>query len=253
MLGCFVLGHQAGYDIPALYMTDIHLFVAFTAGVVSFLSPCVLPIMPGFFAYIAGESMAGGNRLGVFLQSVFFVLGFSTVFALLGVLLNTLLQAVAYGVQVWLARIGGALIIIFGLYLTGLIRIPFLERSYQPHVVTGRFPRFITAFLFGAAFAAGWTPCVGAVLGGILGLAATAPASTFSLLLVYALGLGLPFLMMGLFTAQAEQLVMRYGHILKYVTIIFGALLILIGILAFTQELSRVANFSVLNRFLLSQ
>jgi len=105
--------------------------------------------------------------------------------------------------------------------------------------------------LFGAAFAAGWTPCVGAVLGSILGLAASQPGSAFSLLLAYALGLGLPFLLVGLFAAQASAFINRYIYIVKYINIAFGVILIALGILVFTQNLSRIANFALLNQFLL--
>ena len=234
-------------------MTTISITFAFVGGLVSFLSPCILPIIPGFLAYLAGASLkdSATKRKDIFLNSVFFVLGFSLVFAALGVLLNTVLAHVAYGVQTWLARIGGAIIIFFGLYLTGLIHVSFLERDHK-FVITKKFSsHFLTSLLFGAAFAAGWTPCVGAVLGGILGLAASHPGSAFGLLFAYSLGLGIPFLVVGLFASQASALVNKYAQVLRYISIVFGALLIVIGILAFTQSLGLVANFEFLNRFLL--
>jgi cytochrome c-type biogenesis protein len=234
-------------------MTDISIIVAFTAGIVSFLAPCILPIIPGFLAYLAGGAgEAKPSRREVFINAVFFVLGFSFVFAALGVLLNTVLEAIAYDVQTWLSRIGGALIIFFGLYLVGLIRIPFLEREHKM-VVTHRFSsRYLTSFVFGLAFAAGWTPCVGAVLGAVLGLAATAPGSAFALLLAYALGLGIPFLIVGLFAGEVQQWLNRLGNTARYINMAFGILLIGLGILVFTGDLARVANFELLNRFLLS-
>lgn len=234
-------------------MNELNITIAFIAGLVSFLSPCVLPIIPGFLAYLAGSSLseAGTHRKQIFMTSVFFVLGFSSVFSVLGVLLNTLLEAVAYDVQIWLSRIGGALIIVFGLYLVGLIKIPFLEREIKFKVTAQFRSRYITSFVFGAAFAAGWTPCVGAVLGGILGLAAAAPGSALTLLFAYSLGLGLPFLAVGLFASRASSFINKYVHLLKYVNITFGFVLIGLGILAFTQQLSRVANLEILNKFLL--
>ena len=234
---------------------NLSLFGAFLAGLVSFLSPCVLPIIPGFLAYLAGSSLAQANakRWDIFLNSFFFVLGFSFVFAALGVLLNTVLESVAYDVQLWLTRIGGIIIIFFGLYLTHLIKLPFLEKEYKFSVKTRFSSRYATSFLFGLAFAAGWTPCVGAILGAILGLAATQPGIAFSLLLVYALGLGLPFLVVGLFASQAATLINRYGNVLQYVSIVFGVLLIFLGVLVFTQNLSRIADWSLLNSFLLSK
>jgi cytochrome c-type biogenesis protein len=231
----------------------LSLYFALLAGLVSFLSPCVLPIIPGFLAYLAGTSVAdsSSHRKDIFLNSVFFVLGFSAVFAALGVLLNTVLSAVAYDAQIWLARIGGAIIIFFGLYLIGLIKVPFLEREFKVTVKTRFKSKYATSFLFGAAFAAGWTPCVGAVLGGILGLAAREPSAAFTLLLAYAIGLGIPFLVVGLFAAAASHLTRRIAPYVKYVNIAFGILLIAIGVLAFTRELGRIANLEILNRFLL--
>ena len=234
-------------------MGEINIAVAFIAGIVSFLAPCILPIIPGFLAYLAGVSFseARAKRKAIFLNSLFFVLGFSLVFAVLGVLLNTILDLVAYDVQVWLARVGGAIIILFGLYLTGLVKLPFLEREYKFTPKTTLKSKYLTSLVFGAAFAAGWTPCVGAVLGSVLGLAATAPGSAFSLLLSYALGLGLPFLVVGLFASQASTLITRYAKWLRYVNIVFGIILIALGVLAFTQNLNKIANFELLNRILL--
>ena len=119
-------------------MNDFSIVIAFIAGLVSFLSPCVLPIIPGFMAYLAGSSLdqAQSHRRDIFLASLFFVFGFSAVFSALGVLLNTVLEAVAYDAQIWLARIGGAIIILFGLYLVGLVKIPFLERELKFSVGT---------------------------------------------------------------------------------------------------------------------
>jgi cytochrome c-type biogenesis protein len=234
-------------------MVDITIWVAFLAGVVSFLAPCVLPIIPGFLAYLGGTSVEGAssNRRAVFINSIFFVLGFSLVFAVLGVLLNTLLQAVAYDVQSWLARIGGVIIIFFGLYLTGLIKISFLDREHTVKVKKRFKSRYLTSLVFGMAFAVGWTPCVGAALGAILGLAASSPGIAFYLLLAYALGLGIPFLVLGLFTGQAAAFIGRHGRAFKVVTVIFGIILIVLGVLVFTQQLSRIANFEFLNRLVL--
>ena len=236
-------------------MMAISLAVAFAAGIVSFLAPCVLPLIPGYLAYLAGVSgrTGGSGRREIFLTSVSFVLGFSLVFALLGVLLNTLLTNIAYDVQLWLSRIGGIIIIVFGLYLAGLLPLPWLEREvlFTPKV---RFrSHYATSVLFGAAFAAGWSPCVGAVLGAILGLAAAQPGSAFLLLLSYSAGFSIPFLLVGLFTSQAAALISRYGSAAKVANQLFGVLLIALGILIFTQNLARIANFELLNRWLLQQ
>ncbi len=234
-------------------MTNIPLVVSFLAGLVSFLSPCVLPLIPGYLAYLAGASVGDekSKRKEIFLNSIFFVLGFGLVFAALGVLLNTLLSAIAYDVQIWLSRIGGVLIIVFGLYLVGLIKIPFLDREHKLNVKSKFKSRYATSFVFGAAFAAGWTPCVGAVLGAILGLAATQPGIAFTLLLSYSAGFGLPFLLVGLFTTEASRLISRYANWAVWINRFFGVLLIILGILIFTQTLNRIASFELLNRVLL--
>jgi cytochrome c-type biogenesis protein len=232
---------------------ELSLFIALIAGLVSFLSPCVLPIIPGFLAYLAGTSTKNERSRGrIFLHSVLFVFGFSVIFALLGVLLNTVLEAVAYDAQIWLARIGGTIIIFFGLYLTGLLKVPFLERAHKVNVQKkeGR-SQYVTSFLFGAAFAAGWTPCVGAALGAILGLAAAQPGSAFSLLLFYAIGLGIPFLIVGFFADRAQGVLARFQKTAHILTIIFGVVLIVLGVLIFTMQLARLANFDLLNQLLL--
>jgi len=233
-------------------MLEVPIILAFTAGLVSFLAPCVLPLIPGYLAYLSGTSLADASnqRWKIFLNAVFFVLGFSLVFATLGVLLNTALEAIAYDVQIWLSRIGGLLVIFFGLYLTGLIKLPFLAGEHKIHVSYQFSSKLLASFVFGAAFAAGWTPCVGAVLGAILGLATTSPGSAFTLLLSYSIGFGIPFLLVGLFAAQASQLISRIGPALKYVNLIFGLILIGLGILIFTQNLVKIANFEFLNLLL---
>jgi len=232
---------------------DISIIVAVAAGLVSFLSPCVLPIIPGFLAYLAGTSISEekSNRKEIFLNSVFFVLGFSVVFAALGVLLNTVLESIAYDTQTWLSRIGGVIIIFFGLYLVGIIKIAFLEREHKFKVTKKFKSRYFTSFVFGSAFAAGWTPCVGAALGVILGLAATAPGSAFTLLMFYSLGLGAPFLIVGLFASQMADFINKYAKWARYVNITFGVVLIILGVLIFTENLSRIANFELLNKLLL--
>ena len=237
-------------------MNDISIIIALVAGVVSFLSPCVLPIVPGFLAYLAGVSLKSrddehAKQFSIFLNSFFFVLGFSTIFATLGVLLNTLLVSIAYDVQTWLARIGGTVVIFFSLYLMGLINIPFLNMDHKFRVTQTFRSHYLTSFVFGSAFAVGWTPCVGAALGAILGLAATQPSIAFYLLFAYSLGLGAPFLIVGLFTSQATALINRYAGVLTYINAIFGFILIVLGIFVFTQNLSLIANFSFLNNFLL--
>src|SRR3989344_3155711 len=166
-------------------MNDITIFVAFGAGLVSFLAPCVLPLVPGFLAYLGGIAIekktpsALVSRFAMFHASLFFVLGFTTVFAILGLILHGALVQAGPELQTILARAGGAIVIFFGLYLMGLVKLSFLERPHKMSVHKKFSSRALTSFVFGSAFAAGWTPCVGAALGAILGLATLAPAKTF--------------------------------------------------------------------------
>ena len=225
-------------------MVEPTIIVAFIAGIVSFVSPCVLPLIPGFLAYLSGTSTTQeGARLKVFLNSVAFVLGFSVIFALLGVLLNTILERVSYTVQTWLSRIGGIIIILFALYVLGLIKMSFLEREHKIAVKKKFSITYVTSFVFGAAFAVGWTPCVSAILGSVFALAVTKPGLSFILLISYALGLGIPFLLVGLFTSQAINLINKSATVLKYFNIVVGILLLVLGILVFTNKLNVVANW----------
>ena len=238
-------------------MAETTLFIAFLAGLVSFLSPCVLPLIPAFLSYLAGTSVNEirekdpSARTKIFLNTLFFVAGFSLVFAFVGAILNTVLVNVSYDLRIWLGRIGGVIIIAFGLYLIGLLKLPFLDKEHKLKVRKFKYS-YLTSFIFGAAFAVGWTPCVGAVLGSILTLAAISPGSAFNLLLFYSFGLGLPFLVVGLFTSQMTSFIAKAGSWLKYFNIVVGILLILLGILVFTNSLSRIAAIPFLNNILIN-
>ncbi|MDZ4256066.1 MAG: cytochrome c biogenesis protein CcdA, partial [archaeon] len=162
-------------------------------------------------------------------------------FSVLGVLLQSVLQTYAYDVRSYLGFIGGSLIIIFGLMMMGYIKIPALQREHKLKVTQTRYT-FLTAFLFGAAFAVGWTPCVGAVLGTVLTLAATNPGVALPLMLAYSLGLGIPFLLVGAFITRAQGIIQWLSPHLLIINWIFGLLLVILGILVFTGQLVVLAN-----------
>ena len=150
----------------------------------------------------------------------------------------------------WLSRLAGTVVIVLGLHLTGLLRLPFLDRHYRPHpgvLKTGH----LASLLFGASFAVAWTPCVGPILGSTLALATTRPAAAFPLLLVYSLGLVAPFLLVGLFPSGALALLKRHRKAAARLHVAFGAVLIGMGVLVFTDKLSLLANFRLLNEVLL--
>lgn len=232
-------------------MVEITFFIAFIAGIISFFAPCIIPLVPAFLGFLAGQKVEKASRWKLFGHTFLFVLGFGVVFSLVGVLLNSILSNVAYTAQIWLGRVAGVIIILFGFYLLGFIKPEFLQREHKFRVPKiGN--RAVSSFLFGAAFAVGWTPCVGAVLGSILALAAAMPSDAFVLLLSYSLGLGIPFLIVGLFAHSFVGWIQRHGTFLKYFNVVVGLLVVFLGVLVFTNKLALVAgSLSFLNRLLL--
>jgi len=232
-------------------MSELSFFIAFIAGLASFFAPCIIPLVPAFLGYLSGNSFEKSSRWELFKHSLLFVLGFSAVFATLGVLLNSLLSNVAYDVQIWLGRVAGAVIILFGFYLLGFIKPSFLLREHK--IKAHKFKsRELSSFVFGAAFAVGWTPCVGAILGTILALAASQPGQSFILLSGYSLGLGIPFLIAGLFAQPFVHWIQRHQTFFKYYNIVIGVLVLALGVFVFTGKLALVAgNLQFLSAWLL--
>lgn len=233
-------------------MAEPTLALAVAAGIVSFLSPCMLPVIPAFLAQLAGTSLGYTElrRRDLLLSTLLFVIGFSAVFAVVGVLLNAALAGSATEVLTWLSRVAGAVVILLGLHLTGLLQLPLLDRqvSVQPGTLK---PGYISSLLFGASFGVAWTPCVGPILGSTLALAASQPASAFPLLLAYAFGLGTPFLLVGLFPSRAFAFLKRHRGAAARLHTVFGVVLIVMGVLVFTNKLSLLANFQLLTEVLL--
>ncbi len=226
-------------------LSNLALPAIFLAGVVSFFSPCVLPLVPAYVSYITGESVTDpardrtvSARLPALILSSFFVLGFSVVFVVLGASASALGESLLkYRYETNIA--GGAIIIVFGLFMTGLIKLPYLHRDTRFHVnLDGGGP--VSAFVLGLAFGFGWTPCIGPVLGAIL--AASAVAATLNqgiaLLAVYALGLSLPFLAAALFADQFLRRLRAMRRIGKTLHIVAGVILVLTGIAMITGYLS---------------
>jgi len=242
-------------------MPEVTLALAALAGLGSFVAPCILPMIPAFLAYISGTiiseisqkkgmSVITINRTNVILNTVFFVLGFSIVFSILGVVINSVLGSLSNELISGLNHVGGIIIIGFGIFLLLSIKIKSLnvEKKFFPKRVKASYPM---SFLFGLAFAAGWTPCVGPILGTILTLAATTPSISFNLLLAYSLGLGIPFILMGVFISRATGIIRKMSKHMKYYSPILGAFIIILGILVFTNQLAYIANFPLLNEILL--
>lgn len=245
-------------------MNDVPVLAAAAAGVLSFLSPCVLPLVPGYLSFISGISYAdlageGGSRRGgaalvraVAPNAASFVLGFSSVFVALGASATALGRFLVVSSPM-LTKIAGAVIVLFGLHITGLLRIPLLyrEKRIQAEVA----PRtLLGAYAVGMAFAFGWTPCIGPILGAVLTMAATTETVTrgVALLAVYSLGLGVPFLMAALGVNYLLAFTSRFRRYVRGVEITGGVLLVAVGVLVFVDKMTWLSQqLSFLNFFTL--
>lgn len=229
-------------------MDEVTIGIAFIAGIFSFLSPCVLPLVPGYISYISGISLEelekGEGHKKVLLRSgflsVFFVLGFSVVFIAMGASASAIGKLLARHMHLFM-RIAGIIIFILGLHLTGIFRIPVL--NYQKKISVEKVkPGFFGAFVVGLAFAFGWTPCIGPILGGILTMAAAEKtmARGVILLLCYSLGLGIPFIITGFAIGVFMRFFEKYKKFIRWGEVIAGVLLIALGVLIFFDKLRMV-------------
>ncbi len=223
------------------------LFPSFIAGILTFLAPCTLPLIPGYFTFISGHSFSGldnrnseiNNKAKVFLNGLFFVIGFSVVFILLGLFAGALGE-LFFESKIWLSRIGGIIVIFFGLMMLNVFSLPsFLgERKLFNDIKIKKRGTYGFSFFLGVVFASGWSPCVGPVLGSVLVLAGSS-ATAFSgavLLSVFSLGLAIPFLLIALGVNRAERIIQKYTDKLWIVSKIGGVLLVLLGILLLTNK-----------------
>ena len=231
---------------------ELNLLVAVAAGLLSFLSPCVLPLFPSYLSFVAGvsfEELQGSvanprTRRAILLNSLLFICGFSLVFIALGAGATLLGQAL-FAYQEIIQRVGGLLVVVLGLYVAGWLRIPFLMREWRVELAN-RPAGYVGAFVVGITFAAGWTPCIGPILGSILTLASVSQtASTGILMLVaYSVGLAIPFLVSALAVERFLVFFDRFKGYLPVVTRISGIILMVLGLLLFFNyfaTLSRLA------------
>lgn len=228
---------------------QISLVVAFSAGLLSFFSPCVLPLVPAYIANLAGstaiDSGARKSYLPTLFHSLFFVLGFAFIFVLLGAsagLIGNVINAYTH----LLRQIAGALIILFGIFLIAAYKLPWLNYEKRLRVNTSRNPGYLRSVLIGALFSVGWTPCVGPILGAILmyaGMSQTVGSGAV-MLLVYSLGMGIPFIIIGLAWGFIAPVWRGLNKHLGLISIISGGLLIIIGILMLTGQLSILGQFA---------
>jgi len=228
-------------------ISGIAVTTAFLAGIISFLSPCVLPLVPGYVSFIGGQSIdkmksnrfASRDTLYVLGLSLLFVLGFSTIFIAFGAgasYAGRILSAYRYEINI----IGGSIVIIFGLFMTGVFRMGWMQKEFRFHGSELRGGRPVASYLLGLAFAFGWTPCIGPILGAILTISATSTlvSEGSALLAIYSAGLGVPFILAALFT---DRFLHHSGKLRKYgpkLQVVAGILMIIMGIAMVTGYLT---------------
>jgi len=226
-------------------VAGIGLLTAFVAGIISFLSPCVLPLVPGYVSFIAGQSLDESrrrtslrDRLGSLFLGLNFVLGFTSVFLVMGAsatAIGQLFMRYRYEANI----VGGIIVIIFGLVMAGLLRVPWLQRDWRFNVdLKGGRP--LAAYLLGLSFAFGWAPCIGPILGAILTVSALTSTVNqgIALMAVYSLGLGLPFLASGLFTAGLMARLGSMRRAGRYLQLGAGGVMVVMGLAMITGQLT---------------
>ena len=228
---------------------NVTVGLAFLAGLASFLSPCVLALVPAYIGYLGGRTVrAGGqvttDRWSTFSHGVAFVIGFSAVFILLGAAASVV-GALLYDLRIWIARIGGVVVIIFGLHTMGVITIPFLDYDTRRQVNPDPRLGYLSSGLMGVFFSAGWAPCVGPVLGAVLTLALNSAQLQLGVILLtaYSAGLAIPFLIAALGIGKFAQIMRRYSRAIHYLAIGTGVLLVILGVMLLTGTLERLAQF----------
>lgn len=235
---------------------NLSVGIAFLAGLASFFSPCVFSLVPAYVGYLGGRSFSGQDeekppgRSGVLIHGVAFVFGFSFVFISLGLAFSSLGQFF-YQIRDPLAKIGGVIIILFGLHMTGLIRIPFLEYDLRPQSKIEQGRSLISSFLMGIFFSAGWSPCVGPTLGLILTLALERAniGQGVLLLSLYSLGMAVPFLIAAMGLGWVTRFLRNHGQTMKIIQIVMGVLMIAVGILLFLGIYQQLIRFDTLIDF----
>jgi cytochrome c-type biogenesis protein len=230
--------------------SNIPLYLAFLAGLVSFLSPCVFALVPAYVGYLSGRSLAyasGGlqnERWITFTHGLAFVTGFSVVFILLGVAAAAL-GGFLYDLRFWLTKIGGVVIVLFGLHMLGVINIKYLNYDLRPQTVPDRNRGYLSSAMMGVFFSAGWSPCVGPVLGAILTFVINGGSVSQGALMLtfYSMGLAVPFLLASLGVGWVTEILMRYGKVMFYAEKAMGIFLIIIGVMLFFGKFETLAGF----------
>ena len=234
---------------------NVGLGLAFFAGVASFLSPCVFSLVPAYVGYLGGRSAASAasgqeSRWIALTHGLAFVLGFSAVFITLGVFAS-LLGRWLYDLRLWLVGIGGIVVTIFGLQMTGIIHISFLDYDIRSQSTPDRNRGYLASFLMGVFFSAGWSPCIGPILGAILTLALNGGSMSKGIILLsaYSAGLAVPFLVAAMSIGWVTSLIRDHGKIMYYVEKVMGVILIILGVMLFLTFLGTLTGLFTINLF----
>ena len=227
-------------------IAQVTIGLSFLAGLASFLSPCVFSLVPAYIGYLGGRAAGGeateSNRFITFTHGLAFVLGFSFVFITLGVA-SSAFGRLLFDLRFILSKVGGIVVIIFGLHMIGVFRIPFLEYDTRVQQMPDRRWGYLSSALMGIFFSAGWAPCVGPVLGAILTLALNGGSLTtgVSLLSAYSAGLAIPFLLAALGVGWVTITLRKYGKVMHYIEIAMGVVLVILSIMLFSGIFERIA------------
>lgn len=229
---------------------DVTFGLSFLAGLASFLTPCVISLVPAYVGYLTGRTVSNqsgddsAGKWNALMHGVSFVLGFSIVFILLGLAFSAL-GNLLYEIRDWLAKIGGIIVILFGLHMTGILTIKFLEFDLRPRTDLDRNRGYLSSFLLGIFFSAGWSPCVGPVLGTILLLAMNegSISAGFFLLLAYSLGMAIPFLVAAIAIGWVTRAIRRYRRAIRFIEIVMGVIMIIVGLMLFLGTFETLARF----------
>ena len=224
--------------------TSLGIAIAFGTGLLSFLSPCVLPLIPSYVTFITGLSLEDVQkaRRAAFVHSLLFVLGFTLIFLALGATATTL-GAVLHAQRVWITRVGGVLVIVFGLYMLGVFNVSLFSQERRVHLAN-KPVGYLGTVLVGIAFGAGWTPCIGPILGSILTYAASSADLTRGLwlLFAYSLGLAVPFLLSAVAVERFLDFFGRMKRQMHWITRTSGVLMIAVGLLMVTNYFTILAS-----------
>lgn len=231
---------------------NVTIGLAFLAGLASFLTPCVFSLVPAYVGYLSGRSIESSsleqriNYWQTFFHGLAFVIGFSFVFIILGITISAL-GGLLYDLRIWISRIGGLIIVIFGLHMTRIFRIPFLDYDLRPQSRFDQRRGYFSSALMGVFFSAGWSPCVGPVLGSILTLAFNGGSilEGFKLLSAYSAGMAVPFLLAAFGIGWVTQVLKKYQKVMHYAEILMGIILIIVGLMLTLGLFDQLKRFGV--------